>query len=236
MCESFLESISAIERKHTLRRSTSKEPCGLCRCTLHGSTSFWDFRKDAPWTRTLWTPRTWRAWDRRTRCVLLNSRLLGGLFVHYDVMHSKWLGWAQYLYGSIFWMLCYEQMLQSPLENLVRLGGFIRGWQSRNPCNNKYSQSLNKVNMFVKQKDYPKLRGKACELQDLSPCILAMWERFADCTSEEGRKVLLLLQLNEQQDTFLKRSDRNRYALSEEEGNTLMSATRRLEFCFRVRF
>ena len=147
-------------------------------------------------------------------------------------MHSKWLGWAQYLYGTIFWMLCHEQVLQSPLENLVRLGSFIRGWQSRNPCNNKYSQSLNKLSMFVKQKDYPKLRGKACEIQDLSPCILAMWQRFGDCTSEEGRQVLLLLQLNEQQDTFLKRSDRNRYALSEEEGNTLVSVTSVWHFVF----
>ena len=211
------------------KRSTSHDPCGLCQCTLNGPTTFWDFRSNAPWHTTIWTAQTWHHWPERPQCVLLNSRLANGLFVHYDIMHSKWLGWCQYLYGTIFWMLCFEQMPQSPLENLIRLGRWIRAFQSHHKVSAKYSQGLTKLTMFQKKTDYPKLRGKAIEIRDLAYCMVAAWKYFGDCSSAEGQKVLRVLELNAQQDDLLKISDAEQFALSPEEYNTLLSATVSME-------
>ena len=54
------------------------------------------------------------------------SRFPESLTVHYDLMHVKYLGYVQYLYGNCLQLLTNEIMDQDPLTNLKTLWRFIK--------------------------------------------------------------------------------------------------------------
>ena len=114
--------------------------------------------------------------------VFFKSTLHTALTVHYDLMHVKYLGYVQYLYGSVLQILTHDIMDADALTNLRTLWRFIqqhqRGEASSPRITAPYGQRLNKLTMFVKKQTY-KLRGKAAEMRDLGGTMLAMWRYFA---------------------------------------------------------
>ena len=122
------------------------------------------------------------------------------LTVHYDLMHVKYLGYVQYLYGSVLQILTHDIMDADPLTNLRTLWRFIKQHQRVEASSLRitapYGQRLNKLTMFVKKKTY-KLRGKAAEMRDLGGAVLAMWRYFAP-PSQRNNEIHLLLRLNKE--------------------------------------
>ena len=56
--------------------------------------------------------------------------------------------------------------------------------------------------MFQKQKDFPKLKGKASEIKGLCATFVDMWNHFVPET-EEHRKVAVSVQLNKEFEDIL---------------------------------
>ncbi len=77
---------------------------------------------------------------------------MSALSIAPDYMHNHYLGWLQYLYGSIFWLLCFVVLPhEEPLENLDYIEQFIKRYQKMNPANHKYRPKLDKLSMFQKK-------------------------------------------------------------------------------------
>ena len=66
-------------------------------------------------------------------------------------------------------------MQGSPLANLHELWNFLKTYQAERKAHSPYSQRLNKLSMYKKQTDFPKLRGKASEIKDMAAAMQAMW-------------------------------------------------------------
>ena len=178
-----------------LPRWNSNSPCCLCQCQKRGAHSWHNFSSDAPWRTTVWSSAAWRNWPNRSMNKLFQQALCSVLVVHFDLMHCRYLGYLQQLFGSVFWMLCEGGMMQaSPLENLHELWAFLKTYQNNHKVHSPYSQRLNKLSMYKKQSDFPKLRGKASEIKDMAEAMQAMWSYFA-VPGQDFQEIGLLLKL-----------------------------------------
>ena len=84
--------------------------------------------------------------------------------------------------------------------------------------------------MFVRKKDFPKLRGKAAEISSFGKVMLELWTAFMDSEDTTHRRIRLLLQQNLKLDTIL-----NQYPTSD--GYLALpadAATQFTETCFCV--
>ena len=165
------------------RWSSHSEPCGLCRATFRGPLTWLNFSENAPWEGTQWTPETWARRPIRSTCPLFEMPGFTSIAVLPDYMHNKYLGYAQYLFGSVFWLLCFVHMAAAPLQNLRTLANFIMSFQNRHRPQHgeRYpARTLRKLTMFVKKRDFPKLRGKGGQIRGLGDAMIAMWKRYGD--------------------------------------------------------
>ena len=85
-------------------------------------------------------------------------------------------------------------MQGSPLVNLHELWNFLKTYQAEHKVRSPYSQRLNKLSMYKKQTDFPKLRGKASEIKDMAAAMQAMWSFFA-IPGQDFQEIGLLLKL-----------------------------------------
>jgi hypothetical protein len=106
-----------------------------------------DMRPAADWIQTILSPTICAG----STCPLFQVPGLGTVCVARDYMHCMFLGWLQYLYGSVFYMIVYQLIEEEPLENLHEIWTFIKEYQSRARCVHKYQQRLDKLSMFVKK-------------------------------------------------------------------------------------
>ena len=178
------------------RWSNHTKPCALCRASFRGPSSWLDNRRAAPWITQLLTVHNWRShWT--TTCELFDLPGMSALSIAPDYMHNHYLGWLQYLYGSIFWLLCFVVLPHAdPLANLDDIEQFIKKYQKMNPTNHKYRPKLDKLSMFQKQVSYPRLRGRAADIMGLFPCIQALWEANMVQDDTVHIRINLLLKLN----------------------------------------
>jgi hypothetical protein len=54
-------------------------------------------------------------------CKLFSLPGVTALAVAYDYMHCKYLGVDGYLFGSVFWLLCFQILPGTPKENLAQV-------------------------------------------------------------------------------------------------------------------
>ena len=124
-------------------------------------------------------------------------------------------------------LLCRHVMEKEPLDNLKDLWKYIKQHQKRNGLKNRYQQRLCKLSMFQKQKDFPKLKGKASEIKGLCATFVDMWNHFVPET-QERRKLAVLLQLNKEFEDIL-----SEYPVSEGHFALPADAARKLVKNFR---
>jgi hypothetical protein len=106
-----------------------------------------------------------------------------------DYMHNMFLGWLQYLYGSIMYMLVFVVMGGSDMENLTAIAAFIKKDQKARGTTHKYRPRLDKLSMFKKKKSYPRLRGRAADIMGLYDTMLAPELKNILCSTTKGWKL-----------------------------------------------
>jgi len=111
-------------------------------------------------------------------------------------MHCMFLGWLQYVCGSIMYLLVYEIMDGEPLQNLLAIEVFIKTYQKTHETKYKFRPRLAKLTMFQPKKGYPKLKAKAGDVLGLGPAMLALWSAHMSHAEITHRRIRLLLDLN----------------------------------------
>ena len=170
--------------------------CSVCKCDEDGDLSWTDFRFDAGWVTSHWSRDEWRAWPNRSRCQLFD--LPGGFsaMVALDLMHGKYLGTDQFMYGSILAMLVQWILPSTPESNLSQVWNKIQEWYRNHqvPVRFKY---LTKLSMFIRKTGFPKLRGKAAEIRYFAGPMLHVWEQFHNPHIELHKRTLKALDKQE---------------------------------------
>jgi hypothetical protein len=172
-------------------------PCTLCKCSGVGDNSWTDFRPNAKWLKQCWTAFEWLAWEDRSKNPLFTLPGVTCLTVCLDYMHMKYLGSDQYQFGSVLYVLVFKVMKSqgSPLENLTRIHHVIRAFYKVNKTPVQY-RYLNKLTMFVKKKNFPKLRGRASEIRHFGPALLHVWQHYYNPGILWHRRIELMLKCN----------------------------------------
>ena len=177
------------------RWSNHAKPCALCMATFRGPLSWTDNRPSALWISSCLTIANWREYCE-TECEIFDLPGMSGLSVAMDYTHNMFLGWLQYLYGSVFYLLVHVILPGEALENLTAIGEFITNFQDENYTEHKYSHRLDKLSMFMKKSGYPKLRGKAVDIRGLDKTMLALWSKHMHVTDRAHRQIRLVLDHN----------------------------------------
>ena len=180
------------------RWSLHNNPCSQCRCNYEGIYSWLDNRSTSQWQNTLLTPHDWKTHWTST-CELFQLPGVSALSVTMDLMHCLYLGWLQYVYGSVISLLvfdCYGG--EDHLANLLAVGQYIQNFQMKNKMRQRYNRRLDKLTMFQSGTKFPKLRGKAAEIQSLAETLWSLWSLKMDQHNEQHRLIEFLLRFNNQ--------------------------------------
>lgn len=81
-----------------------------------------------------------------------------------DWLHCHYLGAAQYIFGSIFWLLVYHLLPADPQNNLLAVWARMQQLYKAYRVQHCYSY-FNRLTMFVKKTGGPKLRGRGAEVK-----------------------------------------------------------------------
>ena len=180
-----------------LPRSTQeKGPCSLRRCRGKGAFTWSDFRRQAPWRQVQWTAQAWRNWPDRSPSILFTLENFSPWLIAMDLMHVKYLGHDQQVYGSILTLLCSHILPGSAADNIKQIWKDIQAIYAEHnvPCRFRY---LNRTSMYTrKAPQYPKLRGKAAEIKYLALPLYLIWQRYSKSNIFVHKQILLYLKLN----------------------------------------
>ncbi|CAE7237646.1 unnamed protein product [Symbiodinium natans] len=195
-----------------------EKPCCLCRASFKGPLSWMDNRESSPWQSAGLKPSNWKThWD--SACALFQLPGFNGLCLSMDYMHCMFLGWLQYAYGSVLSLVFSDCLEGTEAERLKHIDSFIKNYQREHGTRYKFKQKLLKLTMIQPKKGFPKIRGRASDVQSLDTALLAFFQQEMDEENYQHKQILLFLRLNcrlsEKLDTF---SPRHGYlALPEQE-------------------
>ncbi len=134
-----------------LPRSTQeKGPCCLCRCHGKGAFTWSDFRKNAPWRQALWSKQAWRNWSEHSASVLFTLDYFTPWLIALDLMHVKYLGHDQTVYGSVLTLLCYNILSGSPTDNIKQVWSDIQAVYAQHSVPYRF-RYLKRTSMFVRK-------------------------------------------------------------------------------------
>ena len=171
------------------------KPCCQCKATFRGKTSWLDNRPGSRWQSLLLTNHNWtQHWQSTSQLFLLPGFTCWNVAL--DLMHNLYLGWLQFLYGSIMFLLVFQVLPDEPLANLKQIGAFIKTFQTGDDTRQKFRPRLDKLSMFQKAKGFPKLKGRAADIRGLDKAILACWDHHLDSDDPQHLQISALLQLN----------------------------------------
>lgn len=171
-----------------------QKPCCLCRATFEGASSWLDNRPTSQWQNLLLTAANWKGhWQ--SNCALLSLPGANCWTVALDFMHNFYLGWLQFLYGSVICLLVQDCLEDNQLTNLKTLASFLKQYQKEDRSRGNYRPRLDKLSMFLKR-GFPKLKGRAADIRSLDKALLAAWNTWMTPTDEQHQQISVLLQLN----------------------------------------
>ena len=177
------------------RWSLAAGGCPVCKCKAFGDMTWKKFYPPEHVINMEWMPQEWLDWEGKSTCPLFEAIGVTACSVMLDWMHVKYLGNDQYVYASVFYLLCFVVLPQTPLQNLLSIWEEMKGlYQSLNIIHRYHY--FNRLTMFVRKSGPPKLRGKAAEVHHLHKVILQLWLQHYNENIAVHRQILLLLRLN----------------------------------------
>ena len=176
---------------------STKRPCNLCLAESQGARTWKDFRDSAPWRETILTASQWRIHADNRNCAIFTVPNVSGLSVQPDLMHAKYLGYVQFFLGSVLFLLTHHILPASPLANLRRIGLIARRILRRTNKSAPFNLSQwSKLSIFLRQKGFPKMRGKGAQIRALAPVLGIIWNRFCSSDNINHRRISLIFKLD----------------------------------------
>ena len=208
LCDGFyfvlwalIGDLDYLTKTYLLPNATSNKPCCWCPCNSD-NVPWWDFRIKAKWVQKVWTREAWEVsgWKQ---CPIFNIPGVSLLSVYPDWMHIKTLGIDKVLLGSTLWVLIHWIVPESLGDLECRLAfvwGEIFEEYERQGTKNRYT--VIKLSMFT-TKSTPKLKGKAAEVKDLGPVLLAVFRRLMNKKLWLHRQIEIMLRGSAHCDSLL---------------------------------
>lgn len=149
-----------------------------------------------------WKPAQWSVWPGKSQCPLFEAIGVTACSVSMDWLHVKYLGNDQYLYASIFHLLTFVILPQSPVANLQLLWKQMQMLYKSLGVVHRYHY-FNRLTMFVRKSGPPKLRGKGAEVHHLHKVMVHLWLKYYNHNICVHRQILTLLKLNSKAEDLL---------------------------------
>lgn len=104
----------------------------------------------------------WKKWDGKSSCILFETvPKLTACNTSYDLMHCKFLGSDQVVFGSCVYLLCFAILDQTPLQNLRECWNFILQYYKDHQIVERYIEAWpNWVSSW--KKGWSKAEGQGC--------------------------------------------------------------------------
>lgn len=204
--------------------ASAGRPCGFCRCTRDGASSWKDFKPSAAWRSTVLSTNEWQLEHGQNTCPLFKLQNVTGLHVQPDLMHVKYLGYIQYFMGSVLYLLCYIIMPQDPLSNLKQIGLMVNRIQRQLDLSSKLPVSyFSKLSLFKRKTGFPKIKGKAGQIKSLVPTMAHIWRRLSSQDNAHHRRISLVFKLDGEIEKILTdfRPEDGYYAVPEAQARTI---------------
>ena len=178
-----------------LRAHNAVEPCEWCPVSTHAGPEMWPtyFGVDAPWKNRITTALQWRL-DKGERMHLLFKKLyyLTCMNVEADELHVLHLGISQYFLGSVLHLLVYTIMSGTPTENMDAVWDALVIEYKKFPNRTQFSSISLSSFVTVKKAatEYPRLKGRGCEVKNLVAPLLSVFPQFARRRDAHDAKVV----------------------------------------------
>ena len=95
-----------------------------------------------------------------------------------DELHIMHLGTSMYLLGSVLWLLCFDILTGTPVQNMGKVWHHIVEEYKRPPATVCQYSNLTLKSFCNPDKwdtGYPKLKGKGAEVKDLVVPLYKVW-------------------------------------------------------------
>ena len=190
-----------------LRHYNADQMCDLCpasRCVSDRTLLYNNFDRDARWMALQYTVEEWRELYKDTSLHwLFNLNGVTNLSLEPDELHIWHLGVGQYTLGSVLHLLTYTLLPGTPSQNMARVWEVINKHYVDNatPCQFTNLGLSSFVDTNKPRHMFPRLKGKAAEIKDVTPAILDAWLALAPRGYTDRKLVeTLLVTLVEAQD------------------------------------
>ena len=177
------------------RWSLKEGGCPVCKCKSSGPMTW---KKISPWQHIAgmeWKPQEWLDWPGRSKCPLFQAIGVTACSVQLDWLHVKYLGNDQYLYASVFHLLCFVVLPSTPVNNLLSMWEEMKTLYKTLGIVHQY-RYFNRLTMFQRKSGPPKLRGKGAEIHHLHKVVLHLWSKHHNHHITVHRQILTVLKLN----------------------------------------
>ena len=183
-----------------LRSYNADFMCELCpahRNAAERSMLYNNFSGDARWKGKLFNYTEWLS--------IHNGSVPHPIFqvlgvTHYciepDELHIVYMGTAQYMLGSVLWLLVFDVLTDDCYENMSKVWNVIAEAYKSDRAIAQYS-SLTIRQFCVEDKHdkhFPKLKGKGAEVKHVVGPILQAWKELVPNTCEQKQEISDLLQ------------------------------------------
>ena len=183
-----------------LRHYNANDMCELCpahRNIEDRNMCYNNFAADAKWKRVLFTYVQWLAIHLGVPPHFV-FQILG--VTHYclepDELHIIYLGTAQYLLGSVLWLLVFVILSGDCNENMSKVWSIIEQEYRHEHSPAQYSTlSIRQFSDAENPgKHYPKLKGKGAEVKHVVGPILRAWTLLVPDTFEQKAEISAVLE------------------------------------------
>ena len=151
-----------------MRCSTSREPCDHCPChrddAMDPALQVFNFAKDAAWKRALFTAARWKEISPNRHILFRGPwTFLSSWNCEPDILHIMCLGLYQTIIGSTLWVLVYQCLSGSPVNNTQQVWNHILEYYKAHkvPCQFASIGLTTFHNPAKPRNKYPRLKGKA---------------------------------------------------------------------------
>ena len=106
------------------------------------------------------------------------------------------LGTTSYMLGSVLWVLCYDSLAGSPVENMQAVWAIVKEAYRRDGSDSQFT-NLTLSSFCDKSSPHshdPQLKGKGAEIKGLVKPLLLCWHHFESSISHNYAIVLAMLE------------------------------------------
>ena len=169
----------------------SNKNCPYCPVDKSGPRDYWptNFARAAPWKAEVYSPSMWREHKMVNNPLFRDIPYLSVWNLEADELHVLHLGVFQSFLGCVLWLLCYLVLPGTAPHNMEIVWIELVNEYKKQGVESQFSKI--ELKSFTKpdkwRSEFPRLKGKGCEVKNLVAPMLAVWNKFKRRTVHDGK-------------------------------------------------